>query len=223
MCPPLTRLKLISRASGAERPQASSRARPAPISCQPPARSRTFATLRAASRGAAQQQRAGLEGGRRPVRARPGSCRAATGIATRVRRGLLIELPYSLRYREGRFSAERDKSSRNELSGWTGRGRQRMTSMMRTYGGAQPGPAPQALGQCGSASDPLVTLSASYSASSACRLRKAPPRQLSASGAASVFQREQGDTPPTRYAPTAPYAREQPLATAGERAIRWRP
>ena len=28
---------------------------------------------------------------------------------------------------EGRFSAERDKSSRNELSGWTGRGRRRMT------------------------------------------------------------------------------------------------
>ena len=65
-------------------------------------------------------------------------------------------------------------------------------AMMRTYGGARPGPAPQALGRCGSASDPLVTLSASYSASSACRLRKAPPRQLSASGAASVFQREQG-------------------------------
>ena len=111
--------------------------------------------------------------------------------AARTSNILSLQLP---RKREGKFSAERDKSSRNELSGWTGRGRQRMTSMMRTYGGAQPGPAPQALGQCGSASDPLVTLSASYSASSACRIRKAPPRQLSASGAASVFQR---DPPPT--------------------------
>ena len=85
MCPPLTRLKLISRASGAERPQASSRARPALISCQPPARSRTFATLRAVSRGAAQQQRAGLRGVADQC-ARGRASRARRAAARRVRR-----------------------------------------------------------------------------------------------------------------------------------------
>ena len=51
-------------------------------------------------------------------------------------------------------------------------------------------------------------------------IKEAPLRQLSASGAASVSQREQGHSP-ARYAPPAPYAREQPLATAGEQTIQW--
>ena len=43
----------------------------------------------------------------------------------------------------GRFSAERDMSSRHELSGWTGRGRLRMIAhdirmtIVRTYGGGR--------------------------------------------------------------------------------------
>ena len=51
-------------------------------------------------------------------------------------------------------------------------------------------------------------------------IKEAPLRQLSASGAASVSQREQGHSP-ARYAPPAPYAREQPLATADEQTIQW--
>ena len=78
----------------------------------------------------------------------------------------------------GEFSAQRDKSSRHELNGRTGWGRERVT-FVRIHGGARLAAAPLAPGRGGRASEPPA-VPARYFGTKRAHARVTQTRQICA-------------------------------------------